>query len=166
MSPLTHRFQLGSAIFAGSIALFVVWYLTDATDSARSYVDLIVILPVSLLVILLCLVVIAKDIVAGIKVRSQDIGEAQGGSVQLYIYIALCLYAVLLPALGIAVSTLIFTFSSLYILGERRLVFALCFSVLFAMAISFAARFVISPPDPLILDWIRPLLDQAGVANV
>lgn len=142
---------------------FVVWYLWTATAASPTFSNLILIAPVGVVAIALLLYIAAVEI-SGPRTRAQlpPAAEAEraahapqqrfrtssiGAVVTLMAFFGVFVAA--MPYVGFDISTFFFTLATLWLLGERRVVFSLVLALGTAIAVSIAALTLLTFPMPL-----------------
>ena len=151
----------------GLLGLFVLGtclLLYDTLSESFRLENIIVILPVSLLVIALCLVQVKRHL-AAVKMRSNaellsddcsDDDEVQTGGllsrfrIPLFMALLGC-YILGLLYVAFDVSTFLFLFGALVLQRERHLVIGALFSAVLATALTWGLRHMVSFPFPTLL---------------
>jgi len=141
---------------------FVTWYLSTVTLASATFSNLILIAPVSAAAILLLLYIGWKEIarpsaVAPITVSQTEpqtnasASRFRSGSIRTIAALMglFALFVVAIPYLGFDISTFFFIGATLWLLGERRMLFSLTLALAIAAALSIAALALLTFPMPL-----------------
>jgi len=148
--------------FLGIILIFLVWYLWTATVASPTFSNLILIAPVGAVAGLLALYVGAAEIFghdAAMKATAIGQGAAAeaapsrfraGSLTTIGLLMALFgLFVAAIPYAGFDVATFFFILATLWLLGERRVLFSLSLALGMAAALSIAALTLLTFPMPL-----------------
>ena len=149
-------------LFVAMLLGFVTWYLSTATIASATFSNLILIAPVSAAAILLLLHIGWKEI-AGLSsaapiALSQTEPQAnasasrfRSGSTRTIAALMglFALFVIAIPYLGFDISTFFFIGATLWLLGERRVIFSLTLAFAIAAALSIAALTLLTFPMPL-----------------
>ena len=149
------RVEAGHLAFVGAIAAFCVWYWLDAREASTSIQNLLLIQPASILALGLC----AMVAMSAIKVERAEAGAKPAGgdapSARQWrgpiVAVLLALHVATLLHVGFDVATFAFLAASMFALGERRPVFLIGYAAVFALAMSYAFKFMLSVPVPTLL---------------
>ena len=150
-------------VFLLMIFSFLVWYLCDATAASPTFSNLILIAPVGAFALILSVYILAVEIIgrrALPKTAELDQVEAAAetapsrfrtGSLTT---IALLmgffgLFVAAIPNLGFDVSSFLFIVATMWLLGERRVLFTLSLGLGISAAISVAALALLTFPIPM-----------------
>lgn len=141
---------------------FVLWYLATATIASASFSNLILIAPVGAVAIVLLLHIGWAEIAGPGPVAPSAPAPAQpqagaaerrfrSGSMRTIgpLMGLFALFVVAIPYLGFDIATFFFVGATLWLLGERRVLFSLTLSLAMAAALSVAALALLSFPMPL-----------------
>lgn len=149
------RVEWGHLAFVGAAAAFCVWYWLDARSASTSVQNLLLIQPAAVLALILCVAIapgavhIERDAPRGSEARagSFDVREWRGVIVAglLALYVAAVLHA------GFDLATFVFLAAAMYVLGERRWLYLIGYSAVFALAMSYAFKVMLSVPVPTLL---------------
>lgn len=135
------------ALLAGLVAL----YCFDAINASTDILNLILVLPVTLIVLLLCF---AQFVLSVPKLRSPEAGHepVSGVAVVVGLFAA---YVLSLHWLGFDIGTALFLAAFLWLHGERRWQWLLGYSIGLAFALSlFFSKMLPYPMPLLILDSV------------
>jgi len=140
----------------GLLAGFVLLYCVDAVRASTAVLNLILVLPVSVLVLALCAVQFVLSVTADKRAARHGAGLAtsprvegperalEGGTGATSDLGALTaaglfsLYVLTLPWLGFDIGTMLFLGAFLRLQGERRWLWLVGYSIAFGMALSYA----------------------------
>jgi hypothetical protein len=150
-------------IFLAAVLAFLVWYLWTATVASPTFSNLILIAPVGAAAGILTIYVGATEIFGHhAAVRALAFGGAAeqhgpsrfraGSLVTIGLLMALFgAFVAAIPYAGFDVATFVFVLATLWLLGERRVVFSLSLSLGIAVALSIAALTLLTFPMPLLV---------------
>ncbi len=142
---------------------FVVWYLWTATAASPTLSNLILIAPVGAAAIALLLYIAAVE-KRGPRTPAQlspaaEAEQAANAPQQRFrtssigtvttLMAFFGIFVAAMPYVGFDISTFFFTLATLWLLGERRVVFSFVFAVGTAIAVSIAALTLLTFPMPL-----------------
>lgn len=164
-SAREHRTDREHLFFLVAVLAFLVWYLWTSTVASPTFSNLILIAPVGALAGLLALYIGATEIfghAAVMKVTAFRQGAAAGqhtpsrfraGSlVTIGLLMALFgAFVAAIPYAGFDIATFVFVLATLWLLGERRVLFSLSLSLGIAVALSIAALTLLTFPMPLLI---------------
>ncbi len=162
-SERQHATDWEHVFFLVTILAFLVWYLWDATAASPTFTNLILIAPVGALAVILALYIgsieifghhgMPKDAPVG-KVETVA-GNApsrfRAGSVGTITLLMGCfgLFVAAIPYLGFDVATFGFIVATLWLLGERRVLFTLALALGISAGISITALTLLTFPIPM-----------------
>jgi len=146
-------------VFIAIMLAFVVWYLADATVASPTFSNLILIAPVGAVAAVLLLYVgsteiLGRNAVAKTAASPTDAvvpGRFRAGSLKT-IALLMCLFGLFvaaMPYVGFDVASFIFVVATLWLLGERRVMFSLLLALGISAAISVAALAMLTFPIPM-----------------
>ena len=158
----THAADREHLFFLALLLAFVVWYLWTSAAASPTFSNLILIAPVGAVAAGLLLYLAAVEIIgpcAPAAMSTDGTGPAahapQGrfrtssiGTV-LTLMVLFGVFVAAMPYVGFDVSTFFFTLATLWLLGERRVVFSLALALGTAIALSIAALTLLTFPMPL-----------------
>lgn len=136
------------------LAGFVVFYCLDAAQSSTDMLNLILVLPLSVIVLALCLVQFALDVAI---VRRTATASAEQTADEPPVVDVLpvagifAVYVLSLPWLGFDVGTSLFIAAFLLLQGERRYLWLLAYSIGFAFALSELFSRMLPYPMPMLV---------------
>lgn len=142
-------------MFLAMLLGFVTWYLSTATIASATFSNLILIAPVSAAAILLLLYIGWKEVARpSSQTEPQTNASAsrfRSGSIRTIAALMglFALFVAAIPYLGFDVSTFFFIGATLWLLGERRVLFSLTLAVAISAALSIAALTLLTFPMPL-----------------
>jgi len=142
---------------------FLLWYLTDATAASPTFSNLILIAPVGAAALILLLYVGAVEIfgrggVPKTSAPGQSELPAESASSRFragsrravaLLMVLFGLFVAAIPYLGLDIASFIFIVATLWLLGERRIIFTLSLALGISAAISIAALALLTFPIPL-----------------
>jgi hypothetical protein len=149
--------------FLAALLAFIVWYLYDATAASPTFSNLILVGPVAALAIVLALYIGAVEIFGQhVAPALSAIGKTEAaaenspsrfraGSVGTIMLLMSCfgLFVIAIPYLGFDVATFAFIAATLWLLGERRILFILSLALGISAGISIAALTLLTFPIPM-----------------
>ena len=158
-----------AVVFA--ILAFLAWYLSDAALASPTFSNLILIAPVGACAAALALFVGAKEIfdrhaiVPAINRHQDEANETapsrfRSGSLWAILFLMglFAIYVAAIPYAGFDVASFFFILGTLWLLGERRVIFALSIALGISIGISLAALTLLTVPVPM---GVAPLLWSA-----
>lgn len=158
-----HHADREHLFFLALLLAFVTWYLWTAAAASPTFSNLILIAPVGAVAIGLLLYIAAAEIAGPREARTstaagegaQPAAAPQTRFRRTSIGTVLALMALFgafvaaMPYVGFDISTFCFTLATLWLLGERHVVFSLTVSLATAIAVSIAALTLLTFPMPL-----------------
>jgi putative tricarboxylic transport membrane protein len=141
--------QLGDLTVLVVLAGFVVWYFADAYKASSHVLNLILVLPVSLIVLTLCLVEFVRQILLGKS--EHDTASLEPVSSVVPIVSLFTVYVLSLRWLGFDVGTALFVSASLWLHGERRPHWILGYAICFALLVSLLFSRMLPYPMPMLV---------------
>lgn len=162
-SERQHAIDWEHIVFLAALLAFVIWYLWDATAASPTFSNLILIAPVGALAVMLALYIGAAEIrgrhaapapaatgkaeTAADGAQSRFRAGAVGTIVPLMGFFGLFVAAI--PYLGFDVATFAFIIATLWLLGERRVLFTLSLAFGISAGVSIAALTLLTFPIPM-----------------
>lgn len=152
-------------VFLLGIVGFLVWFCWDATAASPTFSNLILIAPVAAVALILCVYIGSIEIFrpsATAKATDQNAADAvpsrfRAGSLKA-IALLMGLFALFvgaIPYAGFDVASFVFIVATLWLLGERRVMFTLLLALGIAAGISIAALTLLTSPIPMgIAGWL------------
>ena len=113
--------------FLAAVLIFLVWYLSDATVASPTFSNLILIAPVGAIAAVLVFYI---------------------GTIAL-LMVFFGLFVAAIPYAGFDVATFVFVIATLWLLGERSVVFMLTLALGISTGISVAALTLLTFPIPM-----------------
>ncbi|MBI3936047.1 MAG: tripartite tricarboxylate transporter TctB family protein [Betaproteobacteria bacterium] len=157
------RVEWGHLAFVLAIAAFCAWYWLDARAASTSTQNLLLIQPAALLALFLCAVIATRLVNVERVADEAKSGEESAGAAApwealrhsgalrgvlfaalLGAYVAAVLFA------GFDLATFVFLAAGMFLLGERRPLVLVGFAALFAAALSYSFKNMLSVPVPTI----------------
>ena len=141
------------ALVAG-IAAFCLWFWFDARSASSDVQNLLVIQPAAILALALCAVIAFGAVRAEPDAAGPESGTAARPGREwrgVLVAVLLGLYVLALVPVGFDVATFVFLAAGMYLLGERRPVFLVGYSAVFAAAMSYGFKVMLSVPVPTLL---------------
>ena len=114
------------------IAGIVTWYLIDAYTASSHIINLILVLPISLMVLALCIVEIIKQI----KNKEEPTEKPEPVMTVIPVICLFTLYIASLAWLGFDVGTSLFIAAFLWLHGERRIIWILGYAIAFGFLVA------------------------------
>lgn len=127
------------------LASLVVWYCLDAWNASTHILNLILILPLTCLVLLLCGIEFIRQLIVGPSTGD----KAQPVRSALPVIGLFVAYTLSLPWLGFDIGTFLFIAVFLWINGERRWFWILGYSLCFASISSLFFAAMLPYPMPM-----------------
>jgi putative tricarboxylic transport membrane protein len=157
--------------FVAVILAFLAWYLADASVASPTFSNLILIAPVGAVAIVLAILIGALEIfghravaraIRLERVERTEHGPSRfrSGSIRSIMLLmgSFALFVSAIPYLGFDIGSFVFIAATLWLLGERRILFILVVALCVSAAISLAALTLVTVPVPL---QIAPALWRA-----
>ena len=129
------------------LAGLVLWYLLDARSASTHILNLVLILPVTLLTLALCLIQFVRQLLGKAK-GSTEVEPVESVIPVIALFVA---YTLTLPWLGFDVGTVLFVVLFLWFHGERRLPWIIGYSVSFAAVVSWFFSAMLPYPMPMLI---------------
>jgi putative tricarboxylic transport membrane protein len=161
-SEREHRTDWEHLVFLAIVLIFLVWYLWTATAASPTFSNLILIAPIGAVAGILALYIGAVETfghTAVMKAAAFGQGAAaetapsrfRAGSLTTIglLMVLFGLFVVAIPYVGFDVATFVFVLATLWLLGERRVLFSLSLALGIAAALSIAALTLLTFPMPL-----------------
>jgi putative tricarboxylic transport membrane protein len=150
-------------LFATMLLGFVVWYLATATAASPTFSNLMLIAPVGAVAIVLIVFIVLAEVFgrssaatigpSGQLEKSSPAAQERFRSGAVGTIVALIvlfgLFVVAIPYVGFDIATFAFTLATLWLLGERGIVFSLSIALGTAAVLSIAALTLLTFPMPL-----------------
>ena len=151
-------------LFIAVMLSFLVWYLWTATAASPTFSNLILIAPVGAIAGVLLIYVAATEVFG-----HRAVAPASGAPVEtaaepapsrlrasslatiMLLMLLVALFVVGIPYIGFDLATFFFVIATLWLLGERRVIFSLSLALGIAVALSVAALTLLTFPMPLML---------------
>jgi len=159
-----HRTDWEHLFFVAFILAFLVWYLWTATAASPTFSNLILIAPVGALAGVLAMYAGAAELFGHTAVmkgvnfaagteRHQTPSRFRVGSLVTIglLMVLFGAFVAAIPYAGFDAATFVFVLATLWLLGERRIVFSLSLSLGIAAALSVAALTLLTFPMPLLV---------------
>ena len=162
-SERQHRTDWEHLFFLAVVSAFLVWYLWTATVASPTFSNLILIAPVGAVAFGLVFYVGSAEVFGrGAVTPISAIAQTETGaepapsrfrSSSLTTILLLMglfgLFVAAMPYLGFDLATFFFVLATLWLLGERRVLFSLALALGIAVALSVAALTLLTFPMPL-----------------
>ena len=141
------RRRIADLVVLFVLAGMAVLYCYDAVRASTHIYNLILVLPLTVLVLAICIAQFVTAIAAG---------EPESGSVDSLgdawpVMLLFALYVLSLNWLGFDIGTCLFTGAFLYVQGERRWPWLIGYSVAFAFIVTFFFQQMLPYPMPTLL---------------
>lgn len=147
-TPRLGKHQLADLGVLLVLSLLVLWYLNDAYTASTDIRNLIMVLPLSVIVLVLCMVQFIQQLRAPIP-PAQDLETITS---VLPVITLFATYVITLPWLGFDVGTFLFIALFLWFHGERRWQWTLGYSLCFAtLTVLFFSKMLPYPMPMLLL---------------
>lgn len=146
----------GQIAFVTAIFAWIVWYYFDALAASPNVQNMLLIRPAAVVAAILYLVIVYDALNVTRAADRPMAGEAPESRAPFdfrapAIALLLCIYVLVLDPLGFDIATFGFVALCMLAAGERRILFLLGFSAIFAAALSFLFRSALSTPVPTTL---------------
>ena len=141
------RHQKADILVLLALTSVVIWYLFDAYQASSHFANLILILPVSILVLILCLI----EFISQLRGLHQPPPDLDPISSMLPVIILFIAFVLSLEWLGFDVGTFAFIAAFLWLHGERRIVWILGYSISFALLMSLFFSAMLPYPMPMLI---------------
>ena len=146
-SGIVNRHRLADLFVLLVLASLVALYCVDAVRASRSIYNLILVLPVTGLVLLLCL---AQFVIGVPRIRTAEEEREPVGHV-IPVVALFAAYILSLHWIGFDVGTLLFLAVFLWLHGERRWPWLLGYSISFAFLVSIFFSKMLPYPMPMLV---------------
>lgn len=154
---LTAKSRAG-LVLATAMTGWCVWYSIDTYGASASVQNLIFIAPATAVVVLLYLILLAQAAIGQRNGEPATDDAGQGGMPAgdevlrpLALMAFLGAYAFLLPVIGFDVATALFIGGGLIVLGERRPLFVIAYSLGFAGVVVAAFKYMLTLDMPTLV---------------
>jgi hypothetical protein len=131
------------------LASFVFWYLSDTYNASTHVLNLVLVVPVSLIVLALCLIEFLRQVVG--KEPDEESDQREPVSRVSPLMILFAAYVLTLEWLGFDVGTVLFVASALWLYGERRLHWNIGYAICFAVLVSLLFSEMLPYPMPMLI---------------
>jgi hypothetical protein len=125
----------------------VVWYVLDAYQASSHIINLILIVPISIVALVLCSVEFAKQLLGKLPPPK----DLESISSVLPVMSLFVVFVLSLEWLGFDVGTMLFVGAFLWIHGERRIAWVLGYSLGFALLLSLFFSNMLPYPMPMLI---------------
>jgi putative tricarboxylic transport membrane protein len=145
--------QLANLAILVVLLLFTSWYLWDTWRASTHIYNLIFVLPLTVIILLLCLVTFLKELFAApsaLDLPTERQGEDDETST-LPTVLLFVGYVLALPWLGFDVGTFLFVALFLRLAGEKKWPWALGYGLAFAFCSALFFSYMLPYPMPLLL---------------
>ncbi|MDG2090831.1 MAG: tripartite tricarboxylate transporter TctB family protein [Gammaproteobacteria bacterium] len=134
-------------IVIATIAALVAWYLYDAYSASSHIINLILVLPLSLIILSLCII----EFINRCKDNDPIIEKLEPVSSVVPVICLFILYITSLAWLGFDVGTSLFIAAFLWLHGERRLIWVLAYSIAFGFLVALFFSSMLPYPMPMLI---------------
>ena len=141
------RHQQADFVVLLALSSLVIWYLFDAYSASSHFANLILILPVSILVLVLCLIEFISQL-RGLHEPPPDLDPIASMLPVILLFVA---FVLSLEWLGFDVGTFAFICAFLWLHGERRIIWILAYSISFALLMSLFFSAMLPYPMPMLI---------------
>ena len=162
-SEREHRTDWEHLVFLAIVLIFLVWYLWTSTVASPTFSNLILIAPVGAFALILTAYIGLVEIIgvrATPSIPQNDQVEARAettpsrfraGSLRTITLLMglFGLFVAAMPYLGFDVASFLFIIATLWLLGERRVIFSLLLALGISAGISIAALALLTFPIPM-----------------
>lgn len=139
--------QIADLLVLVALAGLVVWYFIDARSASTHILNLILILPVTVLTLILCLVHCLRQLF-GPPAKERALEPVKSVLTVILLFV---IYTLTLPWLGFDVGTCLFIGTFLWFHGERRWPWIGGYSVSFASVASLFFAAMLPYPLPMLV---------------
>jgi putative tricarboxylic transport membrane protein len=141
------RHQQADLLVLLALSVLVIWYLFDAYSASSHFANLILILPLSILVLVLCIIEFISQL-RGLHEPPPDLDPIAS---MLPVIALFVLFVLSLEWLGFDVGTFAFICAFLWLHGERRIRWILGYSISFALLMSLFFSAMLPYPMPMLI---------------
>jgi hypothetical protein len=141
--------QLADLLVLVGLASFVLWYLVGTYNASSHILNLILVLPITLIALALCLFEFAWQLLGGRPSEESDQPEPVRSVAPVISLFAV--YVLTLKWLGFDVGTALFVSAFLWLHGERRLRWNVGYAICFAVLVSLLFARALPYPMPLLV---------------
>lgn len=141
------RHQKADVFVLLSLAGLVIWYLFDAYQASNHFANLILILPVSIVVLVLC----GIEFISQLRGSHEPPPDLDPIASMLPVILLFITFVVTLEWLGFDVGTCLFIVAFLWLHGERRIVWIVGYSITFALLMSLFFSKMLPYPMPMLI---------------
>lgn len=134
----------GHLLFVLLMLAFTVWYFFSAFNASRAASNLIMILPVSAILAVLEIALLATEIrrmfAGGPESRraDEDTKSAKAGERSKWLYAtSMGVFILLIPRIGVEASAFLFMIGTMRLLGSKSWIFTIVYSLIFALVLSY-----------------------------
>lgn len=139
--------QVADLVLLASLASIIMWYCYDAYQASDHILNLILIVPVSAICLILCAISFVQQITG----NSEKPEGLEPVSSVIPVISLFAVYVITLPWLGFDVGTFFFVGLFLIAHGERRPVWVIGYSLVFALAMAQFFSFMLPYPMPMLI---------------
>ncbi len=141
--------QLADLLVLVGLASFALWYAADSYKASSHTVNLLLVLPVTLIVLTLCLIEFLKQVLR--KPSQKDPSRLESVRSVVPVISLFTGYVLTLRWLGFDVGTALFVSSFLWLHGERRLRWNFGYAICFAVLVSLLFSQMLPYPMPMLV---------------
>jgi hypothetical protein len=139
------RHQQADIVILLALTGLVIWYLLDAYNASSHFANLILILPISILVLVLCTV----EFISQLKGLHEPPPGLDPIASMLPVIVLFIGFVLSLEWLGFDLGTALFIAAFLWLHGERRLKWLFAYSISFALLMSLFFSAMLPYPMPM-----------------
>lgn len=143
----SYRHKMADLSVLVTLAGIVIWYCWDAFTASSHILNLMLILPVTIIVLLLCLV----EFVSQLYVERLPSEQSEPIVTIIPVVALFTSYVLTLPWLGFDVGTFLFVGLFLWSHGERRIQWTIGYAICFAALMAFFFSTMLPYPMPMLI---------------
>lgn len=141
------RHQQADLCMLLALTSLVIWYLLDAYNASSHFANMILILPVSAVVLVLCVI----EFIAQLRGAHAPPADLDPVASMLPVIVLFIGFVLSLEWLGFDVGTFVFISAFLWLHGEQRIKWLLGYSITFALLMSLFFSVMLPYPMPMLL---------------
>jgi putative tricarboxylic transport membrane protein len=140
--------EIADLFVLGALASLVIWYFWDAWSASSQILNMILILPFTVLTLILCSIQFFRQLIGS---RPKEAPEVESVKSVFPVIGLFFVYTMTLPWLGFDVGTCLFVGGFLWFHGERRWPWILGYSSTFASVTSLFFAAMLPYPMPMLI---------------
>lgn len=145
--PAYSRHQIADFCILAVLSILVVAYLIHVMSLSRHILNVILIIPASIVILVLC----SLELIRQIRVGYTAPKEQESVLSVLPVMGMFSAYVITLPWIGFDVGTMLFVAGFLLVHGERRWYWAIAYGVVFGMVVVWSFANLLPYPMPMLI---------------